>query len=306
LQNVFQQPTMVGTPSRAEGLVFSTEGQVIKKSIRTNAYPEQVWEAWTDGDRLAQWLADKATGWPAVGSSLSLTWERFGFTVQYQIAEAKTCQRLVWKSRMGTGFQTLTVEMRREGPQTIVDLQEAAPAYGQQSDDSSSDSAWQMNMAIFKLYVERYFGQARNSFFSLVKSNFTIPALLGAYATAKGLEEWLAEAVEVWPDAHKGSESKFSAEQFSEALTDKPYRLRLPGGMTMSGHIMTVTSQEVALSWDEINGFLELKCFSMGPGNQAVCFRGSGYGITAENASQLEELLKPRLVLLAESLAGSE
>ena len=287
------------------GLVLSSEGHVTRKTIKTTAYPEHVWEAWTEGDKLAAWLADKATGWPAPGSKISLTWDRFNVTLDYNITDIKTCDRLVWKTRLGNGFQTLTVNIRREGPMTVLELREADPAFSQKSDDSGSESAWQMSLAVFKLYVERYFGQSRSTFFAVSKASFTIPALMGAYATAKGLEQWLAESVEVWPDVHPTDPNKrFDPTAFAEALTGKPYRMRLEGGMIISGHIMTVTKQEVALSWDEINGFIELKCFSMGPGNQAVCLRGSGYGLSEEQAKQLEDLLKPRLYQLADSLSA--
>ena len=136
---------------------------------RVAAYPEQIWEAWTDGDRLAQWFSDKASGWPAEGSKLDLTWDGFGFTAQYQIHEIKPLEKLVLKARMTGGMQTLTVGIRREGQQTVLSLAEVAPQFQKTDPESQSDTAsgWKMALAICKLYVERYFGQPRSSFFCL-------------------------------------------------------------------------------------------------------------------------------------------
>src|SRR5476651_321468 len=125
-----------------------------------------------DVDRLSQWLVDKASGWPGVGSTLALTWERFNCTLEYQVAEAKPCERLVWKTRMPAGFQTLTVTIRREGGQTVVELREAAPDNAPDVSQSASESSWQMALAVLKLYLEKYFGQDRHSFFSIKAADF--------------------------------------------------------------------------------------------------------------------------------------
>ena len=268
------------------------ESSAIVKSIRTRCYPEQVWEAWMDLDHLAQWLVDKASGWPGVGSTLSLTWERLQFTLDYQVAEAKACERLVWKTRMPAGFQTLTVTLRREGASTVVELREVAPENAPDAADSASDSAWQMALAILKHYLENYQGLKRHSFFAIKAADFEDAQLLQRYCTAEGLGSWLADSVERFPGP-------------DEEPTDKPFSLRI-GEQKMSGKVLTRTRNEVALSWDEIQGFLELKCFSMGPGLQAVCLRGSGYNLGEKRALALEELLGERLGRLAQQLGRSE
>lgn len=264
------------------------ESPVVRKSIETGAYPEQIWEALTDTDLLGHWMADKATGWPAVGGTLALTWERFGLTIDYKVAEVKTCQKLVWKTPMGNGQQTVTFELRRQGRSTWVDVTDAPPPFTPANPHSSADSTWAMSLAILKLYVERYYRKSRHNFMAVARASFTFPEVVAAYATAPGLKQWLAEQIEVWPS--------------SDAVIGQSYRLRTPEGKIMSGKILAVTQHEACLSWDEIHGFLELKSFSLGPGNQMLCLRGSGYGLSQERAAQTEEELKPRLMALADHL----
>lgn len=268
----------------------TAESSTITRSIRTRTYPEQVWEAWMDSDRLSQWLVDKASGWPGVGSTLSLTWERFQVTLDYQVAEAKPCEKLVWKTKLPAGFQTLTITLRREGAQTVVELKEAAPENAPDPADSSSESSWQMALAILKLYLENYFGQSRNSFFAIKAADFTNPVLLQYYCSGEGLERWFAQKAELFPDPQSD-------------VTEQPFRLQLGDGLTMNGKVLTRTRNEVALSWDEIRGFVEFKCFDQGPGMQAICIRGSGYGLSPERAKAVETMLDERLGLLAKELA---
>lgn len=264
------------------------ESPIIRKSIETCAYPEQVWDALTDTELLGQWMADSASGWLAVGGTLSLTWERFGMTLEYRIADIKVCQRLVLKSPMGNGLQTVTFTLRRMGRSTWVDITDAPAPFTPHNPHSSADSNWSLSMAALKLYVEKYFRQSRSSFMAVAKASFTFGEIMELYASAKGLENWLAQSLEEWPEQYP--------------LVGKPYRLISKGGQVMSGYIMAVTDKEAALSWDEINGFIELKTFSLGPGNQMLCLRGSGYAMPAEKAAEVEESLKPYLLHLVDYL----
>lgn len=273
---------------REERRVWLDESPVIQHSIETGAFPEQIWEALTDTELLGHWLADSASGWPAVGGTLSLTWDRFNMTLEYKVCEVKVCQRLVLKSPMGNGQQTVTFALRRLGRSTWVDLTDAPPPFTPNNPHSSADSNWQLSLAVLKLYVEKYFRQPRRSFMAVAKAAFTFGEIMACYATAEGLSQWLADRIEVWPE--------------SPQLVGQPYRLITPGGEVMSGTIMAVTEKEAALSWDEIRGFLELKTFSLGPGNQMLCLRGSGYGLSAEDCASIEEKLKPRLLQLTDYL----
>lgn len=266
------------------------ESPSVHKSIETGAYPEQLWDALTDTELLGHWMADKATGWPAVGGTLSVTWERFGLTIDYKVAEASVCDRLVLKSPMGNGMQTVTFTLRRQGKSTWVDVTDSPPPYTPANPHSSADSTWQMSLAVLKLYVERYFRRDRRSFMVVARASFTFPEIVAAYSTREGVAKWLASEVISWPEGDP---------------TGQPYALVGHDGQKMSGTIMTVTQHEALWSWDEIQGFFELKSFSLGPGNQMLCLRGSGYGMSEERCGEVEELLKPRVIHLAELLDAS-
>jgi uncharacterized protein YndB with AHSA1/START domain len=273
---------------REERRVWLDESPIIRRSIETGAFPEQIWEALTETELLGHWLADTASGWPAVGGTLSLTWERFSMTIDYKVAEVKVCQKLVLKSPMGNGQQTVTFGLRRAGRSTWVDLTDAPPSFTPNNPHSSADSNWQLSLAVLKLYVERYFRQPRRSFMVVAKASFTFGEIMACYVSSQGLSQWLAESVEVWPQ--------------QQPIVGQPYRLVMPGGEVMSGHIMAVTDKEAVFSWDEIRGFLELKTFSLGPGNQMLCLRGSGYTMDEEGCARVEEMLKPRLLQLTDYL----
>lgn len=266
------------------------ESPIVRKSIETGAYPEQVWEALTDTELLGHWMSDSASGWPAVGGTLSMTWDRFGLTIDYKVAEVAVCQKLVLKTPMGSGMQTVTFALRRQGKSTWVDITDAPPPLTPANPHSSVDSTWQMSLAILKLYVERYYRQPRRSFMAVARASFTFSEVVAAYASADGLALWLAEEVELWPE---GSDP-----------VGKPYRLRRRDGVVMSGQVLTVTAHEAALSWDEIRGFLELKSFSLGPGNQMLCVRGSGYGLSAEACAEIENDLKGPVLQLSDHLSA--
>ena len=270
------------------GRVWLDESPIIRKSIETSAYPEQVWEALTDTELLGHWMSDSASGWLAVGGTLSLTWDRFGMTIDYKVSEIKVCQQLVLKSPMGSGQQTVTFSLRRSGKSTWVDLSDAPAPFTPHNPHSSADSNWSLSMAVLKLYVERYFRKARRSFMAVAKASFTFGEIMALYVSSQGLCHWLAEKVEEWPTEYP--------------LEGKPYRILTKNGDVMSGYIMAVTDKEAALSWNEINGFLELKTFSLGPGNQMLCLRGSGYGMDEESCGLIEEGLKPRLLQMVDYL----
>lgn len=251
---------------------------------RVNAYPEQIWEAWTDADRISQWFADKASGWPAVGSQLALTWDGFGFTAQYQIAESKPLEKLVLKARMTGGLQTLTIGIRREGQQTVLSLSEIAPQFQKTDPESQADTAsgWKMALSICKLYVEKYFGQPRSSFFCLGAAEFSYPEIMGAYGTSEGLAQWLATEVVEW-----GQER---------------YQLKLEDDLTMTGRVIAITTHEICLEWEEIHGFLELKAFTTVPPRRALCLRGSGWNLAPDKAKHIQELLDRALGRLLAAL----
>lgn len=264
------------------------EQNVVHKEIRITAPIEQVWEAWTEPSRLCQWFTDSVDGWPGQGSTLSMTWSKFGFTVNYKIAELVPRKRLVLKTRLpGVGTQVLTIEFSRRAPETIVSLSESGPENSNSDPlESGVDSGWTMALAILKYYVENHYAQNRQKFFALLPASFSYDHLLTFLTTEEGLACWLTRSGSL-PGAGQA------------------FELVLDDGTTMSGTVLALTHHEMALSWEQINGYVEFKSFPLGDGAQkALCIRGAGYEIGPERVQQIEEFAKDALVKLFAAVAG--
>ncbi|MEW6278508.1 MAG: SRPBCC domain-containing protein [Candidatus Eremiobacterota bacterium] len=257
----------------------------VHRQMRTTTSLETVWEAWTDPERLQQWFCDQASGWPAVGSKLNLRFERFGFNVDYHIVELERLKRVVLRCHLpGIGYQFLGVTLTRRGVQTNVSLKETVVEGCSAEEFAENESAWDLALAVLKLYVERYFGRPRSTFFALLAAPFTYAQIKEFYTARLG--EWLGTDVSFTPEV------------------GQPYRLTLDDGTSMSGTVLAVTTHEVALSWDEIQGYLELKAIPVEPGKRAICLRGAGYGLAPEKARELEKTMEAAVVRLFSLLAG--
>lgn len=269
------------------GSVFH-ELNVVKKEIEIEAPAARVFDAWAEPDHLERWFTDRVTGWPGVGSHLNLTWKNFGFSVPYKIAVMKPPEKLVLKTRLsGVGTQVLTVNLARRAPKTIVSVSESGPE-NHKSDplESGVDSGWSMALGVVKLYIERYFGKPRTTFFAMLPAQFQYDQLRPLYNTEEGLKRWLT--VGGAPPGQAG----------------EPYRFQLDDEQTMSGHVLAHTHHELALSWDEIDGYLELKSFPTGGENKGLCLRGSTYRPSEHSSEDLEKYVKDLLVRLFAALSS--
>ncbi len=265
------------------------ELNVVTKSIEIEANAAQVFEAWTVPDHLKRWFTDDVSGWPGIGSTLTLTWKRFGFSVPYTIAEAKPGQRVVLKTRLpGVGTQVLTVHLARRAPVTIVTVSESGPE-NHKSDpmESGVDSGWQMLLGVLKNYIENHFGKDRGCYFAMLPAHFDFEQLRPLFATTEGLKQWLILD--------------------GEAPTERgqSFRFKLDGGRTMTGKVLALTHHEISLSWKEIDGYLEIKSFPTGGDNKGLCIRGATYSPDKFPPEELEAQAKDMLVQLFAALSST-
>ncbi len=110
------------------------------------------------------------------------------------------------------------------------------------------------------------------------------------FRTADGLAGWLTTA-----DSLNG-----------KAVGD-PVRLELAGeagGGTLTGRLLADSGRELAVSWEEIDGALEIKAFDMGPNGRAVCMRGCGWGMAKDEARRIEGEMEAALDRLVARLSG--
>lgn len=265
------------------------ETNVVTKEISLLVPPTKVYLAWTEPDHLQKWFTDEVKGWPGVGSDLTFTWKNFGFAVNYKIAELRPDEKVVYKTRLpGVGTQVLTVTLARRAPRTIVTVSEAGPE-NHKSDPyiSGVDSGWQMTLGLMKLYVEEYYGKARERFFAMLPAQFEYETLRRLYSTTEGLKEWLITS--------------------GEAATEpgQPFAFTLDSGDTMSGKVMAISHHEMLISWKEIEGYLELKSFPTGGANKGLVLRGATYMPSKYSAAEIEAKIKDLLVKLFAAVAAA-
>ncbi|MGA2595209.1 MAG: SRPBCC domain-containing protein [Bryobacteraceae bacterium] len=262
------------------------KGRTIRAEIRTSATPQQVWEAWTDPEKLAHWFTDKASGEARPGNTMTWFFDKFNYTIPYQILEALPPERLsmLFHSPAGDpGILEITIE--HAGGETVMRLVNSGFRDGAEWDDEfeGTNSGWQMAVAVLQHYLENYFGEPRSSFLAMRPAEFRYEQLGPFFREASGLSRWLA--VSATQDA------------------DGRYNLVFHDGSRLNGLILATTRREVALSWPEIRGVLELKAFGLGPGTKVLGVRGCGWSLDPARAAAIETQMAAALERLAAALA---
>lgn len=260
----------------------------IRKSTITSAAPERAYDAWTEPEHLARWFCDKVTGWPGAGSKLQMTWERFGFTVEYSLPEVSPPKKVVLKAVVpGMGTQTLNISVRPYGVGSQVEVVETGPGAEGQEGAGDAESGWEMALGILKLYLENYWNQDRTGYFALLAAPYTNEQLMHFYTSAEGLSKWLTR-------------------EGSLGNVGEDVKLVLWEGDVLTGKVLARTSHEAAVSWDEIGGYLELKSFEVNADRKAICVRGAGYGgrLAPDRAAELEKKMEASLIRLFAQLTG--
>ena len=69
-------------------------GRTVRTTIRTTATPEQLFEAWADPAKLAQWFPDRAEGRAVEGGVQKWFFDRFNHALPYEVAAAVPPHRL--------------------------------------------------------------------------------------------------------------------------------------------------------------------------------------------------------------------
>jgi uncharacterized protein YndB with AHSA1/START domain len=301
-------------------------GRIITAAIDTTASPDQLFEAWADPEKLAQWFPDRAEGRAEAGAIQTWCFDRFGYRLPYEVAAAVPGEHLVLTGEVpGRPRFYLEIDIRSAGGVTTLTLTNSGflDAAGWDEEYEGISSGWRMSLALLKLYAERYLGKTRTQFFTMREAAYEYDALRRAYRDPERLKAWLTS------EGHIGE----PGEPYSLVLRDPPHRqaesperregarrngARPPGrasdavggsagaeppGSRMSGTVLAVTGWEVQLSWDEIDGAVALKGFGMGGGRRAVCVHGSSWSLSAAQAAALEQQFGEALDRLATGLA---
>jgi len=263
------------------------QGRTIRAEIQTTAGPEQLWEAWADPEKLAQWFPDRAEGRAVEGGVQTWYFDRFNYRLPYEIASAIPGEHLVFTGQPpGRPPYVLEIEITRESGTTRLTLANSGflDKDGWDEEYEGIVSGWQLALAVLKLYVERHYGCARSQFFAMRPAQFEYQDLLPFYREEDALSRWLTTAGRI-------------------GNAGEDYELTLAAGGHASGEVLAVTGWEVLLSWNEIDGALALKGFSLGDAGRAICIHGSGWGLPAGKASVLEARFSSALERLGAALA---
>ena len=269
-------------------------GRTIRTVVRTTASRTQLWEAWADPEKLAQWFPDRAEGRATEGAVQTWYFDRFKYALPYEVHSAVPGEHLVFTGEPpGRPRFYLEIEITREGGSNVVTLVNSGflDKTGWDEEYEGISSGWQMVLATLKLYAERYFGRERAQFFAMQPAVFEYAGLLPFYQRPDLLSQWLTR------EGNVGN-------------TGDRYDLLLQDGTRATGDVLAASGWEVLLSWEQISGAFALKGFSIGSHQRAVAVHGMSWDMTQEKASELEQRFQAALERLAQRIVqgvqGSE
>lgn len=247
-----------------------------EREIRISSDPASVWAAWAEPEHVRRWFSDDAHGRLEEGASLVHVFEGHG-EHRYSVVEVDAPSRLVLDGEMdGRAFRQ-EVEIRREGGKTVLRLVHSG--FGPSDPDSEIvqgiDSGWTMALALMKHYVERHFGREKMAVSSFRPARFEYGTLLEDwYLDGEGLRCWLTDG---------GGDIRWGQD----------VDLTLRSGASLSGSVLALTDHEVSVSWEEVDGVLELKAFGSGPEARMLGARlvtwSEDQGLVEEMATEIGE-----------------
>lgn len=222
------------------------EDRLVEVEATVEAAPDRVWEAWASPRHIARWFVDEAKG--TIGRSRSLTWvwREFGLEVVYDVIEVEPRKRLLLRGATpgGRPHELETTLMAEDGGRTRVRVAQSGFEPGEEGDEAAEAgrSGWVLALAVMREYVERHWGEERGGLLLMRPTRIALTELRRLFRTEAGLSLWLTRAGAV---REEGS----------------PVALRLRGGGEITGRVLRVTRDEAVVSWEEVNGVLELKTF---------------------------------------------
>jgi uncharacterized protein YndB with AHSA1/START domain len=258
------------------------------RTFRTTAPAEKVWAAWAQPEHISGWFSDDAKGKPVPGDVLTLIFSKFGMEIPQEVVEADPGKLLVLKG-YGPGGVPYRQEVRitQAGGETVMELIHSG--FGDATDFEGEeyqgqDSGWIMAFGVLREYLEKYYGKKRTNYMAMRPATFTYDALQPFFRDRAMLAKWLG-------DGAVGAEGQ-------------PVNLELTGWGPLQGRVAARSKREVAISWDQIQGILELKAFSMGPNGTALSLRASSWAAEAPKVAAMESWMAGALERLAAALAA--
>jgi len=216
--------------------------QVVQASVTVAASLADVWSAWTDSARLADWFPERVEGTIAVGETVRFAGDAVGLDQSFDVIEVVPLTRLRLRGATPeTAKQKLDVAFKEvDGAGTKVRLQHSGLGSGLEGRDVRDRTAagWQTAVAVLRVYAEHHFGKARSVKALLVDASVSFDDLHRYYTDAEFLRRWLTA------DGSVGG--------IGEAC-----ELVLQGGSRVSGEVLSrYPGRNVALACPEMGGVL--------------------------------------------------
>ena len=133
-----------------------------------------------------------------------------------------------------------------------------------------------------KHYLENYFGRSRHHALVMLPAAYSFSQLSPFYRVERSLARWLTRAGGI---GNPGTS----------------YQPTLTNGDKISGAVIADTGTEVQLSWNEIEGAVALKAFSMGP-QKGLCIDVLTWG-SKDRLDAVERTMASSLERLKSALA---
>ena len=210
-------------------------GRIIDLSIRLDAAPQRVWDAWADPEQIANWFVDRANGTAAAGEVMTWFFESFNYRQPVPIVEAEPGKSFVVGSGDVPGPHghpyLMEIAIAREAGATTLRLVNSGFSEDASFDDEYGGvvSGWQLALRTLKHWLEHYPERTRAHRLVMQPAAYTWDILHSFLHTSEGRRLWLDEM--------------------------------LPG----DARPLIDTGREVLLEWLELEGVLGLKAFAMGP-----------------------------------------
>lgn len=228
---------------------YEHKGRMLQAEMRTTATPEEVWEAWADPQKIAQWFVDRAAGEAKAGNVVTWFFDDFGYQLPYKVLEAEPGMSYVlkWEPPGGpAGIHEVRIE--RVNGETVMRMIESGFKQGAEWEEEYEGvkSGWQSALAILKYYLENYFGEDRRLALVMRPASFENAQIAPYFEDEGKLATWLTRSGAIGNQGEKCD-------------------LMLRDGRRLTGEVIARTDREAAITWKEMTGVLELKAFSMGP-----------------------------------------
>lgn len=262
-----------------------------RRELRTQVSPERAWKAWADPRAIQGWFADEAGGSAEVGSTLIHRFPAMGLEIVHEVVESEPGERLVLSMAFpGRPPVTQEIVVRTEAGETVIEVVNSG--FGEEEWEGQFegiDSGWRLALAQLGHYLEHHWGRRRHVWLALRPVELRRGRIASLFRDATGLSGWLTQP---------GSTDSISGD------TGASVSLALRDFGPLTGRLLADSGTEILLSWEEMDGAVELKAFGTGPAAGMVGVRLSSWAEPAPDGEAVQSWLDAAVSRLAAAVAA--